>query len=322
MTLDGGSSGGLDTKGAPTDMEFTHGANGQRTGVAPIPGSAADPTSYNDEVDPAARMWLLTGQFPMGSGGMGGGGQVTLGEKNAITKYALDLWQKAGHSPNELSTLRKTYGNLGSALETATTTSSALTAAQEGLQKDANLVLSAQRVLAHVAPNNPHGMGIVSDNPSLGGVVSVTLRNRNMLDWYAAHGNPEQQAAVKQYRDAVNAYSSSYSKFMTAANGVGGSAAPSDAAKEQSDDLNEEGLGPTALRTHLQTVLAEANNKRQGWMRRVHDLTGQMNSLLPGSHGATPSAGTMPHISSLADYNALATGTHYISPDGHERVKQ
>jgi hypothetical protein len=150
--------------------------------------------------------------------------------------------------------------------------SNSLGAARQNLHEDGQLVLSRQRALVN--------MGIISDHGGLGGLVSNTFQNNTKLDWYETHGSPAQQAAVKSYKDAVSTYAATYGKALSSANAVGSNAPTSDSARAQANELNDFGLGPTALQSHLNTNLAEMDNKKGSWDKQVQIVQRRIDTLI------------------------------------------
>jgi hypothetical protein len=176
---------------------------------------------------------------------------------------ASEIMQSIGLTADDLPKIRSEYGAAKTSLSNVTGLLSNLQASENALHSNAQQVWNMHRQLVTD--------GIIGGNPYL---------NSARLKYYENFGNAEQKAHVKTYLDAINAYSTEYSKFMTSANGMGGSAAPSDSAREQAGDLNDPSLPATAMLAHLRQGEIEAANKRAGVTRQKAQLETQLSSLL------------------------------------------
>jgi hypothetical protein len=265
---------GLNTKEAPPGYAW----NADRTGVVPIPGSENDPNASDpQEIDDLARNWLTTGQWAGGGGGMGGGNIPNPLKKQAMA-HASELMKSIGITAADLPKIRSEFGAYKTSLGNVTGLLSNLQASENALHTNAQQVWNYHQKL--------RTDGIIGDNPII---------NRQKLKYYANFGSPDEKAAVKGYRDAINAYSTEYSKFMTSANGMGGSGGPSDAARDQSGQLNDEGMPATAMLQHLRQGEVEAANKRDGVAKQKTQLETQLASLLqPHSSPHAPATHTAP----------------------------
>jgi ABC-type transporter MlaC component len=251
----------------PEGFRWTDSAH---TSLEPIPGGPKDPSASDNSlpVHDAAVNYLLTGQMPpLGNGGAG--------YKQQIIAERSKLMQQLHISPEQLPEFQAQYTADKSALQKNTEMLSTLQSSENALKANGQQVWNTHRVLVQD--------GIIADNPWI---------TRKQLKYYQSFGSPDQKAHVKAYLDAVNAYSTEYSKFMTAANGMGGSAAPSDSARELAGELNDPGLAATPLLAHLRQGLTEAINKRNGVAQQTEALQQKLSSYLhPHSAAQTASKG-------------------------------
>jgi hypothetical protein len=195
---------------------------------------------------------------------MGGGGIAQL--KKAALARATQMMAQAGITADQLPAIRSKYTGLNKAMTENTQIVNALSSAQDGLQRDAALVKQTQKALV-----DNH---IINDDPA--------IVNNGRLAFYEQFGSAQTRQQIRAYKDAVNAFAQTYGKFMSAANGVGGSAAPSDAARGLARELNDEGMGPKTLEGHLNTVLAEASNKTAGFRHQGAMIQNQLSNLIGG----------------------------------------
>jgi hypothetical protein len=262
-------------------------------------GKPANEAPSSDMLDDAATQYLLTGQMPaLGNGGAGLKQQI-LGRRSEIMR-------KIGITAEQLPAFQAQYAADKKALTDNSALLSGLQSSENALKANGQQVWNTHRTLV--------SDGIISDNPWM---------TRKRLSYYANFGSPDQKAHVKAYLDAVNAYSSEYTKFMTAANGMGGSAAPSDSARQLSGELNDPGLAATPLLAHLRQGITEATNKRNGVAQQNQALQGKLSSYLhphTGSTSQAPSGAVQIH--SAKEWYALKPGTRYIDPTGVTRTKK
>jgi hypothetical protein len=245
---------------APAAPEGFRWTDETHTKLEPIPGGPKDPTGSGgpapQELEDAATQYLLTGQMPplgMGSGGL----------KQQILAKRSEIMKRVGITAEQLPAFQAQYKADQTALQENGKLLSNLQASENALKANGQQVWNSHRVLVQD--------GIISDNPWM---------TRRKLDYYQQFGSPDQRAHVKTYLDAVNAYSTEYSKFMTAANGMGGSAAPSDSARQQAGELNDPGLAATPLLAHLRQGLTEAINKKNGVAEQNRQLQHKLSSYL------------------------------------------
>jgi hypothetical protein len=80
----------------------------------------------------------------------------------------------------------------------------------------------------------------------------------------------------------VNGLAQEYTKFMNSANGMGGNAAPSDAARGLALDLNDTGQGPVTMARHIKQIFIETGNKRNGIQAQNEAIQSKLSSLIGG----------------------------------------
>ena len=289
---------GLNTKEAETGFAW----NANHTAEIPIPGGTEDPGSYNpQEVDDLARNWIVTGSW--GSGGGMGGGNIPNGLKKAAMSRASSIMQSIGISSDQLPQLRSQYAADKSSLNNINGTLSGLQASERALHLNARQVLNTQQQLVKDG---------ILDNGS-------PILNDLRLGTYKHVGSAKTKAHIKAYEDSMNAYAVEYAKFMSSANGIGGSAAPSDSSQERAADLNDTAMGPSALRAHINQTLIEAENRRKGIEAQAATLNNRLSSYLQPHKQAAPAGVTQIHT--VQQYKGLPHGAHYIDPNGVYRIK-
>jgi hypothetical protein len=260
----------------------------------------ADKGSSTDgqELDDAATQYLLTGQMPalgMGSGGL----------KQQILRRRSDIMKRVGITAEQLPAFQAQYAADKKALTDNSALLSGLQSSENALKANGQQVWNTHRTLV--------SDGIIADNPWV---------TRQRLKYYENFGNPDQKAHVKSYLDAVNAYTQEYTKFMNAANGMGGSAAPSDASRQLAGELNDPGLAATPLLAHLRQGITEATNKRNGVAQQTQALQQKLSSYLHPHSGSTSQRSGAVQIHSAKEWYALKSGTPYIDPTGVHRTKK
>lgn len=299
----GSPQGSLNTHGAPEGFAW----NQAHTGFIPVPGGPQDANNDPQEVEDLARNWITQGNdaFAGLGGGMGGGGaQFAAIKKAAISLATNRLMPALGITSDDLPAYRSRYAADKANYTTISGVASSLQGSENALKGAAQQVLQTQAPLIQ--------LGIIKDGVPNWLNTGALEANQHLA---SGPGGDKARGAIKAYRDAVNAFSQEYSKFMTAANGVGGSAAPSDSAREAAAELNDESMGPTALKQHMAQVLKEAEVRRTGFVQQQQALEHKLGSYL------TPKGGAV-HVNGLRDYNALPRGAHYIDPLGVARIKQ
>jgi hypothetical protein len=297
----GGSSGGLNTKGADPGYAW----NATHTAEVPVPGSPNDPNSYSpQEIDDLARNWIATGPaaFQSLGGSMGGGGIAQL--KKAVLARATAMMSSSGIGADQLPAIRSKYKGLNTALTDNQKILSMLEASEGALHANAQQVLQTQQQL-------------VKDNVIDNGMPTI---NRANLKLWGEVGSAKTKADIKAYLDAVNGLTQEYTKFMNAANGMGGNAAPSDAARGLAMDLNDPGQGPATMERHIKQIFIETGNKRNGVQAQNEAIQSQLSSLIGGAQAKSLNGPVQ--IRSVADYEKLPSGAHYVDPHGVARVKR
>lgn len=252
-----GNTGALNTEGAQPGYAW----NKDHTTQIPVPGATADftPEALGDATD----QYILTGQLP---GGMGGGAI-----KSAIMKNIPARLAGLGLQSSDLPALRSRYKGLSSSLTQNTQILNMLEASENALHANAQQVLATQQKLVKD--------GILSNtSPSV---------NNGWMELYSHTGSAQTKADIKAYEDAVNGLTQEYTKFMNSANGMGGNAAPSDAARGLAGDLNDPGQGPATMQRHIQQIFIETGNKRNGIGAQNAKIQAQISSLLR-PHGDLP----------------------------------
>lgn len=273
----------LDVKGAQPGYYWTNG----RTSQTPIPGGPDDFSP--DALNAATDQYILTNQMP---GGMGGAGI-----KAAILKnYPIRL-QQLGLTTSDVRSLRAKSDSLNSSLKQNAQILNMLEASETALHSNAQQVLRTQQKLVQD--------GII-DNGS-------PWVNNARLSTYAHVGSPQTKADIKAYQDAVNGLTQEYTKFMNSANGMGGNAAPSDAARGLAQDLNDEGQGPKTMQAHINQIFTETANKRNGIGAQNAKIQAQLSSLLPQAANALP-----PGAKVIGTYK----GRRVIEVNGQRLVEQ
>lgn len=279
----GGSSSGVNNKGAPNGFVW----NADHTGVVPLKGGDQDPGSYSPEMlDDAAKQFIVTGQMP--SMGMGGAAM-----KKAILTRRSQIMQQLGITAGDLPALQSRYAADKKSLEQNTTLLSALNSSEGALVANAKQVIATQKALLPPSPDNPDGLDII-DNGS-------PILNRTRVATYKQVGSAKTKAAIKAYEDAVNAYATEYAKFMSSASGLS-NAPSSDAARNQAGELNDKGMGPAALMSHIHQSLIEAQNKKNAVAAQNQALQQRLASYLQPKQSA-PASRTPP-----SGATATATG--------------
>jgi hypothetical protein len=255
---------GLNTKEAPPGYAW----NATHTAVVPIPGSTEDPNSYSpQEIDDLARNWIATGPTAfasLGGGSMGGGGIAQL--KKAALARATQMMAQAGITADQLPALRSKYNALNTSMNQNTQILNMLEASERAIHSNAQQVLQTQQQL-------------VKDNVINNG---SPFQNNANLELWSHIGSPEVKAHIKAYEDSVNGLAQEYTKFMNSANGMGGNAAPSDAARGLALDLNDTGQGPVTMARHIKQIFIETGNKRNGIQAQNEAIQSKLSSLISG----------------------------------------
>lgn len=245
-----GNTGALNTQGAPEGYAW----NADHTGLIPTPNG---PNDFSPAaLDAATAQYAYTGQMP---GGMGGAGM-----KSAIMKNFPVWLQSHGFSTNDLPTLRANYKQMTSSLQQNGQILNMLEASENALHANAQQVAQTQHQLV---------LDGIIDNGS-------PALNNLRIDTYSHVGSAKTKADIKAYEDAVNGMSQEYTKFMNSANGMGGNAAPSDAARGLAMDLNDPGQGPASMQAHIRQIFVETANKRNGIGAQNAKIQAQLSSLL------------------------------------------
>jgi hypothetical protein len=99
---------------------------------------------------------------------------------------------------------------------------------------------------------------------------------------------------------------------MNSANGMGGNAAPSDAARGLALDLNDKGQGPASMRAHINQIFVETANKRNGIGAQNSKINAQLSSLI-APHSPLPPGATV-----IGTYH----GKRVIEVNGQRMVEQ
>lgn len=244
------SPGALNTEGAEPGYAW----NAQHNAQFAVPGGTADFTP--EALNAATDQYLLSGQLP---GGMGGGAI-----KSAVMKNVPARLSALGLANSDLPALRSKYKSLTGSLQQNAQILNMLEASERALHANAQQVLQTQQQLVKD--------GIIDNgSPAL---------NNIRLDTYAHIGSPDTKAHIKKYQDAVNGLTQEYTKFMNSANGMGGNAAPSDAARGLAMDLNDEGQGPKTMQAHINQIFTETGNKRNGIGAQNEKIQAQLSSLI------------------------------------------
>ena len=265
----GGGPAPVNTKGAPQG----YGWNADHTAVVPLKGSDQDVSSYPPAMlHDAAVELLTTGQMP--SFGMGGGGI-----KKAILDERSRIMQQAGITADQLPTFRARYGADKAALQNISGIETGLKASEAALKPYMDQVLAAQARLASPGPKNPNGLDILDDG--------APGANQARLELYSRVGHGSTKAAIKQYRDAINALTTEYSKFMSSASGMSNAPA-TDSSRNLAGELTDETLGPAAMAAHMQQLQREASIKMNSVTKARQDLEQKLSGYLGGT--AAPSS--------------------------------
>jgi hypothetical protein len=277
-----GSTGALNTQGAEQGYAW----NADHTKQFPVPGGTADFSP--DALNAATDQYLLTNQLP---GGMGGGAI-----KSAVMKNVPARLTALGLQNSDLPALRSKYKSLTGSLTQNAQILNMLEASETALHSNAQQVLNTQAQLVKD--------GIIDNgSPAL---------NNLRLETYTHVGSAQTKADIKRYEDAVNGLTQEYTKFMNSANGMGGNAAPSDAARGLALDLNDKGQGPASMRAHINQIFVETANKRNGIGAQNSKINAQLSSLI-APHSPLPPGATV-----IGTYH----GKRVIEVNGQRMVEQ
>lgn len=277
-----GSTGALNTQGAEPGYAW----NADHTKQFPVPGGTADFSP--DALNAATDQYLLTNQLP---GGMGGGAI-----KSAVMKNVPARLTALGLQNSDLPALRSKYKSLTGSLTQNAQILNMLEASETALHSNAQQVLNTQAQLVKD--------GIIDNgSPAL---------NNLRLETYTHVGSAQTKADIKRYEDAVNGLTQEYTKFMNSANGMGGNAAPSDAARGLALDLNDKGQGPASMRAHINQIFVETANKRNGIGAQNSKISAQLSSLI-APHSPLPPGATV-----IGTYH----GKRVIEVNGQRMVEQ